>query len=66
MLLQKAAMYHQKSYKQHILHDSKGRALNSYNNFSGFMVWALGQNPSTIDAVNFGKQIAEFYPINNK
>ncbi|AXH30737.1 hypothetical protein CGC45_08570 [Francisella opportunistica] len=46
--------------------DSEGPALNSYNNFSGFMVWALGQNPTTIDAVDFGKQIAEFYPINDK
>ncbi|WP_173677738.1 glycosyl hydrolase family 18 protein [Francisella tularensis] len=46
--------------------DNEGPALSSYNNFSGFMVWALGQNPSTIDAVDFGKQIAEFYPINDK
>ncbi|MDE5014380.1 hypothetical protein NAI47_09320, partial [Francisella tularensis subsp. holarctica] len=46
--------------------NNDGPALNSYNNFSGFMVWALGQNPSTIDAVDFGKQITVFYPINDK
>ncbi|MDE4938532.1 hypothetical protein NAI30_11905, partial [Francisella tularensis subsp. holarctica] len=45
---------------------NEGPALNSYNNFSCFMVWALGQNPSTKDAVYYVKQITEFYTINDK
>ncbi|WP_191092401.1 glycosyl hydrolase family 18 protein [Francisella sp. XLW-1] len=46
--------------------DSEGSALNSYDNFSGFMIWSLGQNPSTIDPLDFGKQITEFYPLAKK
>ncbi|QIV95311.1 chitinase [Allofrancisella inopinata] len=43
--------------------DAYGPAINSYSNFNGFMVWSLGQTPTTIDPIEFAKQMEQFYPI---